>query len=134
MNSRVISKSLAAQEDLLFGESLVSQKRAGGNYVVTGIRMSYPVNNTTELNSLDAAQFPKASLYANGRKVEYFWTGTQYLEVINTNITRLNGYASTNLPDAAEFEQCSISITDNDFKPAYSDGTNWKYFSDDSMV
>lgn len=86
MSNRVISKNLAAQEDLLFGEGLQSQKRAGGNYVVSKIRAIYPVNSLEELNSLDPDKFPKARLYTDNGVEDYIYTNGQYIRVTDSSL------------------------------------------------
>ncbi len=84
-NSRTVTKTLAAQEDLLFGEGLTQQKRAGGDYVVNKVRAIYPVNSLDELNDLDPLKFPKARLYLDGSVTDYYYDGTSYV-IINDNI------------------------------------------------
>lgn len=47
-------------------------------------------------------------------------------------LNRTTGYASTSLPTGTTGD--IIHITDNNNKPAYYNGTAWKYFSDDTDV
>lgn len=86
MSSRTINKNLAAQEDLLFGEGLQAQKRAGGNYTVNKIRAIYPVNSLEELESLDPDKFPKARLYTDDGVEDYVYTDGQYERVTDSSL------------------------------------------------
>lgn len=81
MSNRIVNKSLAAQQDLLFGELQVEQKRANGVYTVDGVRLIYPVNSLAELQELDPVQFPKARLYEGDSYTDYVWSGSAYVEV-----------------------------------------------------
>lgn len=108
MSNRVISKNLAAQEDLLFGEGLQSQKRAGGNYVVSKIRAIYPVNSLEELNSLDPDKFPKARLYTDNGVEDYVYTNGQYERVVYGAKVLL----STEIPSANLAVNESIVVPD----------------------
>ena len=64
--TKVIKKSLAGQEDILFGEGTVNQARGEGNYAISKVRLVYPVNSVAELDALDPTKFPKAALYTSG--------------------------------------------------------------------
>lgn len=47
--------------------------------------------------------------------------------------SRLPKYASTALPDATAFDGHQIYVTTTN-RVAYSDGTNWRYQSDEALV
>ena len=75
-NQRVVYKSLAGQDDLLFGEGQEVQTRAGGTYNIEKNRVIYPVNSLAELAVLDPEQFPKARLYSGDSVTEYLFNST----------------------------------------------------------
>tara|TARA_R110002012_G_scaffold312664_1_gene523603 strand:- start:133 stop:483 length:351 start_codon:yes stop_codon:yes gene_type:complete len=82
MSSRVITKSLATQQDLLFGEGLQEQKRADGSFVLDKIRLVYPVNSVTELGGLDPEQFPKVRVYESNTVTDYMYKNDTYEPVL----------------------------------------------------
>jgi len=59
---RTVTKALAAEEDLLLGEGVAQQTRAGKSYTVTKIGGFRPVNSDEELLALNPISFPKAAL------------------------------------------------------------------------
>lgn len=79
---RTITKVLAAEEDLLYGEGLANQNRAGIDYAVSKIRGFRPVNNQDELDTLDFAKFPKAVLVLNGLLRFYQYNGVAYEQLV----------------------------------------------------
>lgn len=79
--SRYITKALAAQEDMLFGEGTTQQTRGGRTYTVSKLRGFYPCNSLTELNELDPDRFPKACTVINSSVVNYAHDGTSYRAV-----------------------------------------------------
>jgi len=81
-STRTITKALAAEEDLLYGEGVVQQTRAGVPYNVTKIRGFRPVNDVSELNLLDSVKFPKAVLVDNGLLSFYQFNGTEYEQLV----------------------------------------------------
>lgn len=111
MSNRVITKSLAAQQDLLFGEGLQEQKRAGGNFVVDKIRTIYPVNSLDELNALDPEQFPKARLYTEDGTVDYVYSEGEYVAVsdsaLTLQVTEAKTAAGTILSDGSSVQEFS---------------------------
>lgn len=79
---RTVTKALAAEEDLLYGEGTANQTRAGVDYTVSKIRGFRPVNSQDELDSLEFAKFPKAVLVLNGLLRFYQHNGTAYEELV----------------------------------------------------
>jgi hypothetical protein len=79
---RTVTKALAAEEDILFGEGTAQQTRAGVAYQVTKFRNMRPVNSIDELNNLDFNKFPKAMLVENGIVKFYQHNGAVYEELI----------------------------------------------------
>jgi hypothetical protein len=55
MSAREITKELAGQEDLLFGQSTVNQTRNGTVYPITRVDKIHPVTNRAELKLLDVS-------------------------------------------------------------------------------
>jgi hypothetical protein len=89
-DQRVVRKSLAGQDDLLFGEGQEAQVRAGGNYNIQKNRVIYPVNSLAELNALDPEKFPKAQLYENDLVTSYLYNpSTEQYERIDFDIDYL---------------------------------------------
>lgn len=83
-DQRVVRKSLAGQDDLLFGEGQETQTRAGGTYNIQKNRVIYPVNSLEELNALDGEKFPKAQLYENDLVTSYLYNpSTEVYELTN---------------------------------------------------
>lgn len=81
VTQRVVRKSLAGEEDLLFGEGQVTQSRNGSDYTITKVRNARPVNSLAELDALDPLQFPKARLYTLNTLREYVHDGVSYTQV-----------------------------------------------------
>lgn len=79
---RTVTKALAAEEDLLYGEGTAQQTRAGVAYTVSKIRGFRPVNNSTELDDLDFNKFPKVVLVESGAFKFYQHNGTEYEELV----------------------------------------------------
>ena len=75
-NQHKIHKSLAGQEDILYGEGEVSQERSGGTYPISKVRSIYPVNSLAELAALDSDKFPKAALYEDDGITYYVYNTT----------------------------------------------------------
>lgn len=86
---RTVTKALAAEEDLLYGEGIAQQTRAGVTQTVTKIRGFRPVNNVTELGELDHAKFPKAVLVENGTLQFYQFNGAIYEALVPLNKTEV---------------------------------------------
>lgn len=79
---RTVTKALAVEEDLLYGEGTAKQNRAGVDYTVSKIRGFRPVNSQDELDALDFAKFPKAVLVLNGLLRFYQYNGTAYEQIV----------------------------------------------------
>ena len=65
-STRTLTKVLAGEEDLLYGEGLANQTRGEQNVVVNKVRGFRPVNSIEELEELDINRFPKVVLVENG--------------------------------------------------------------------
>lgn len=81
-STNLVTKVLAAQEDLLFGEGSAAQTRAGESVVVSKIRGFYPVNDLSELNALDHDKFPKACLVSGALISFYKYNGAVYEQLV----------------------------------------------------
>jgi hypothetical protein len=71
-NTRVVSKNLAGEEDLLYGEGQVVQSRNGGNFNITQIRTIYPANSLAERDALDTDRFKKCAVYDGSGSVDFY--------------------------------------------------------------
>ena len=80
--TRTVTKALAAEEDLLYGEGTASQTRGDNSYTVTKIRGFRPVNDIDELNALDFNKFPKAVMVQNGAFAFYQFNGAEYEQIV----------------------------------------------------
>lgn len=80
-STRVATKALAGQEDLLFGEGVANQTRAGQSLPISKIRGFYPVNDVAELADLDFLRFPKAVVVQSGQMQFYQHNGAEYEQV-----------------------------------------------------
>lgn len=99
---RTVTKALAAEEDLLYGEGTAQQIRAGVSHTVSKIRGFRPVNNTTELADLDFAKFPKAVLVRNGALQFFQHNGTDYEELSILKKTEVISAAVTSFSAVAK--------------------------------
>lgn len=79
---RTVTKALAAEEDLLYGEGTAQQTRAGVAYTVSKIRGFRPVADSTELSELNFSKFPKAALVESGSLRFYQHNGAEYEELV----------------------------------------------------
>ena len=84
---RTVTKTLAAEEDLLFGEGTAQQTRVGVSYTVSKIRGFRPVNDSAELDALDPLKFPKVTLVENGAYKHYQHNGTTYEQIVDISKT-----------------------------------------------
>jgi len=101
-STRTITKAPAAEEDLLYGEGIAQQMRAGVPYNVTKIRGFRPVNDITELNNLNPTKFPKAVLVENGALAFYKYNGAAYealtiLTKITTIVSEVTSFSAISL-------------------------------------
>lgn len=76
-----ITKALAVQEDIAFGEAPISQVRGGITYPsLTPFRLFYPVNSLVELNALDPTKYLKACLFINSEYTLYsYYSGSWHI-------------------------------------------------------
>lgn len=80
-STRIATKVLGAQQDLLIGEGKAQQSRAGTTYTVDKIRLLYIANSLEELNALDPTMFPKALLVVDGGYSLRVFDGAVYRHV-----------------------------------------------------
>ena len=80
-STRLVTKVLGAQQDLLIGEGKVQQVRAGVQYALDKLRLLYIANSVEELNALDPTMFPKALLIVNGVYTLQVFDGAVYQPV-----------------------------------------------------
>lgn len=76
---RTITRALATEEDILYGEGTAQQSRGGAQRTVQKVRGFRPVNNQDELQALNPSRFPKAVLVENGVATFYTFDGTGYV-------------------------------------------------------
>lgn len=81
-STSLVTKVLAAQEDLLYGEGTAAQQRAGGTITVNKVRGFYPVNNLSELSTLDSLRFPKACVVSGALVSFYQYNGVVYEQLV----------------------------------------------------
>lgn len=79
---RTVTKALAAEEDILFGEGTAQQTRAGKSYTVNKFRNMKPVNSLDELAELDFNKFPKVMLVERGAVRFYQHNGAEYEQLV----------------------------------------------------
>lgn len=94
---RTVTKALAAEEDILFGEGTAQQTRAGKSYTVNKFRNARPVNSLSELNELDFNKFPKAILVENGTIKFYQYNGAIYEELVPISKTSVETSVVSNI-------------------------------------
>ena len=76
--NRVISKSLAGRQDILFGNGQVTQTRAGGSYHISKVSMVWACATHAELLTLDTAQFTQATVNCQGVISNWGWNGINW--------------------------------------------------------
>lgn len=126
---RTVTKVLATQQDLLFGEGQIQQTRSGGVYLVDKIRGFYPCNSQEELAALDPEKFPKAVLVTETQMEFFRHNGTQYIS-FGVNATSNNTYVVfTNVAEmkVAVIPEGTLVYTKGYYTPA--DGGNGIYLS-----
>ena len=108
-NQYKIHKSLAGQEDILYGEGKVSQERSGGTYPISKVRAIYPVNSLAELEALDSDKFPKAALYENNSIKYYVYntTTSQYEVVTSSSSLYVGELPPTNPAQGDKWKRCT---------------------------
>lgn len=105
---RYITKQLAAQEDLAFGEGSVVQARNGQSYTVNKIRGFYPCNSLAELNSLDGNRFPKACTVIDGVICFYVYSNGSYSQVAENSSNQT--YRGTGISTQGNYVQNGDTI------------------------
>ena len=98
---RTVTKALAAEEDLLLGEGVAQQTRAGKSYTVTKVSGFRPVNSDEELLALNPIRFPKAALVKNNTVQFMKHNGAEYEAlVLVTKTLVVTSNTSTIAPSA----------------------------------
>ena len=80
-STRTLTKVLAGEEDLLYGEGLANQTRGEQSVIVNKVRGFRPVNSIEELEELDVSRFPKAVLVENGTMRFLEFDGSYYADL-----------------------------------------------------
>ena len=83
---RVVTKSLAGKEDLLFGRGSATQSRGGNQYVINALSVPWVASSEAALNDLDPSQFPFVIVSTGSAITLYEYTGSVYSPVQLTNI------------------------------------------------
>ena len=78
MSQRVVEKSLAGRQDILFGNGQVTQTRAGGSYPINKVSVAWACANFEELLTLDTDQFKEATVNNQGAVTHWGWTGSHW--------------------------------------------------------
>lgn len=89
--NRVISKSLAGRQDILFGNGQVTQTRAGGSYPINKVSMVWACAAHAELLTLDTTQFTQATVSYQGAVTHWGWTGSHW-HCQETGLTLLGSF------------------------------------------
>lgn len=89
--NRVISKSSAGRQDILFGNGQVTQTRAGGSYPINKVSMVWACAAHAELLTLDTTQFTQATVNYQGAITHWGWTGS-YWYCQETDLTLVGSF------------------------------------------
>ena len=108
---RTVTKALAGEEDLLYGEGTAQQARAGASYTVSKIRGFRPVNDMDELDTLDFNKFPKAVLVTSGYFKFFQFNGAEYEQVIPITKTKVTTSPVTSISAISVNTQILSSVT-----------------------
>lgn len=84
MNTKVIVKQLAAEEDLLLGEGQITQTRNGQAVTVTKLTLFKIVSSDAELQAIDTSKFKHAMLIENGFGQSYYFNGGSWMPLATT--------------------------------------------------
>lgn len=84
MNTKVIVKQLAAEEDLLLGEGQITQTRNGQAVTVTKLTLFKIVSSDEELQAIDTSKFKHAMLIENGFGQSYYFNGGSWMPLATT--------------------------------------------------
>ena len=108
MAERVIQKSLAGRQDILFGHGQVDQTRAGGVYTVDKVSMVWVCKTHAELLTLDTTQFTQATVNYQGAVTHWGWTGTHWY-CQETDMTLVGSFEAGFTYTAANQVGCTAS-------------------------
>ncbi len=85
-DERTIEKNLICEQDIAYGEEDIAQTRNGGSYTGTQIRGLWPINEESELETLDPSRHPKAILIDGDILTIYTWDEDE-AEWVNVSIS-----------------------------------------------
>lgn len=108
MAERVIQKSLAGRQDILFGHGQVSQTRAGGLYPINKVSMVWACETHAELLTLDTTQFTQATVSYKGAITHWGWTGSHWY-CQETDMTLVGSFEAGFTYTAANQVGCTTS-------------------------
>lgn len=108
MAERVIQKSLAGRQDILFGHGQVNQTRAGGLYPINKVSMVWACETHAELLTLDTTQFTQATVSYQGAVTHWGWTGTHWY-CQETDLTLIGSFEAGFTYTAANQVGCTHS-------------------------
>lgn len=108
MAERVIQKSLAGRQDILFGHGQVNQTRAGGLYPINKVSMVWACETHAELLTLDTAQFTQATVSYQGAVTHWGWTGSHWY-CQETDLTLVGSFEAGFTYTAANQVGCTAS-------------------------
>lgn len=97
-DQRTVLKSLAGEEDLLWGRGPVNQSRAGGTYPISKLSFTKVVTSEAALALLDPTLFPSAAVVENGTFTLYEYDvveGYQAVRVGNARSKRGAAFSLT---------------------------------------
>lgn len=108
MAERIIKKSLAGRQDILFGNGQVSQVRAGGLYPINKVSMVWACISHAELLSLDTSQFTQATVSHQGAVTHWGWTGSHWY-CQETDLTLIGNFEAGFIYTAVNQVGCTTS-------------------------
>ena len=108
MAERIIKKSLAGRQDILFGNGQVSQVRAGGLYPINKVSMVWACTTHAELLTLDTSQFTQATVNYQGAVTHWGWTGSHWY-CQETDLTLVGSFEAGFTYTAANQVGCTAS-------------------------
>ena len=108
-STRVVTKVLGAQQDLLIGEGKAEQTRAGQSYTVDKLRLLYLANSMDEVSELDPTMFPKVLLLENGSYYLLVFDGAVYTRV--PQLTTILNITDQTIINAVAAETVVVSAT-----------------------
>lgn len=110
-----VTKALAVQEDIAYGEGTIAQTRGGIAFPTLNlVRTIQPVNSLAELNALDTDKFKKAALFINNEVILYsFYAGSWNIcteDRTSANLALSNGWLNDGAYGLASVSKTQSSI------------------------